>query len=246
MTRRWRLWLVLALLLLVGAAALWPPVRWRVIGWVRGEAFYDGKPTSFWRSEIQGYAALLEGEPAPVFYQLKEWAGWQAADGTDIVPALLIVDDPATIPVLMELMQDPDPQVRYWAMEGLPRDPTGAPALPILLKLLEDPDRKVRWWTARKVSEISAEDAPATVPVLIEWLESDRTTDDNVLGNGAFPFLAVLRLKEIGPKAHAAVPALVESLQRNRFSGTFYRMALEALTAIDPETAAEIPSYWSR
>ena len=47
--RRWRLLLALTLLLLAGGLALVPGVRWPVYGWLRGEAFYQGRPTSYWR-----------------------------------------------------------------------------------------------------------------------------------------------------------------------------------------------------
>src|SRR5271154_6264238 len=49
---RLRLCLVLLLLLLVSGLLLAPSVRWPIYGWLRGEAFYQGMPTSYWRSEI--------------------------------------------------------------------------------------------------------------------------------------------------------------------------------------------------
>ncbi|OAI53187.1 hypothetical protein AYO44_16200 [Planctomycetaceae bacterium SCGC AG-212-F19] len=51
MTRRRWLWLCLTLF---GAASfMLPAVHWRVIGWVKGEAFYQGRPTSYWAKEIE-------------------------------------------------------------------------------------------------------------------------------------------------------------------------------------------------
>src|ERR1043166_149159 len=49
MKRRWKLWL--SLLILAGSLFALPAVHWRVIGWVRGEAFYQGRPTSYWSME---------------------------------------------------------------------------------------------------------------------------------------------------------------------------------------------------
>src|SRR5437588_7119408 len=54
--RRWRrriIVLVLVLVLLViGLAALLPTTRYGFLGLVRGEHFFRGKPTSFWRREL--------------------------------------------------------------------------------------------------------------------------------------------------------------------------------------------------
>src|SRR5690242_8106067 len=53
MKHRWRLWLLLLLLLLLGGLLLVPQVRWPVYGWLRGEAFYQGMPVSWWAEEIE-------------------------------------------------------------------------------------------------------------------------------------------------------------------------------------------------
>jgi hypothetical protein len=52
MKRCLRLCLGLVALLLFGAVLLLPAVRWRIVGWVKGEAFYQGRPTSFWSDVI--------------------------------------------------------------------------------------------------------------------------------------------------------------------------------------------------
>jgi hypothetical protein len=41
MRKRWRLFLALGLLLLVGGLLLVPQVRWPVFGWLKGDAFYQ-------------------------------------------------------------------------------------------------------------------------------------------------------------------------------------------------------------
>jgi len=46
MNRRWKLWVGLTALLLAGAACLHPSIYWPVIGRLKGEAFYKGKPMS--------------------------------------------------------------------------------------------------------------------------------------------------------------------------------------------------------
>src|SRR5437763_15710605 len=49
--RRRRLLVALSLLALLGVLAL-PGVHWRLVGWWRGEPFYDGRPASYWSSAI--------------------------------------------------------------------------------------------------------------------------------------------------------------------------------------------------
>jgi hypothetical protein len=53
MKQRPRLFLVVVLVFLVGGLLLVPSVRWPIYGWLRGEAFYQGMPTSWWAKEIE-------------------------------------------------------------------------------------------------------------------------------------------------------------------------------------------------
>src|SRR5262249_19480472 len=52
MKRRW-LCLSLVLLLLAVGVFMVPSARWSLYGWVRGEAFYQNRPTSWWAEEIE-------------------------------------------------------------------------------------------------------------------------------------------------------------------------------------------------
>ena len=76
MKQRWRLWLGLALLFLVAGWMVAPSVYWRSVGWWRGEAFYRGRPTSYWETEIQDRSSrLAEGslQNNPVLFSLPTW-----------------------------------------------------------------------------------------------------------------------------------------------------------------------------
>ena len=58
-----RRWLVLGLLALaVAIPVAHPSTRWRMLGWYRGEAFYEGWPSSFWRHELQEFIAARHGQ----------------------------------------------------------------------------------------------------------------------------------------------------------------------------------------
>jgi hypothetical protein len=61
MKRRWRLWLGLAVVLVLAGGLAHPSVHWRLIGWLKGEAFYQGRPTSWWAGDIDAhYIPMLE------------------------------------------------------------------------------------------------------------------------------------------------------------------------------------------
>ena len=121
MKRRWLLWL--ALLLLVGTSFFLPPVSWRVIGWTRGEAFYQGRPTSYWRKELLKTdwdgTICLPPDPKP------QWApegirflwGDPFPSGFD----LLAAKSADAIQVWRELAQDEHEQIRILAEDNLRR-----------------------------------------------------------------------------------------------------------------------------
>jgi hypothetical protein len=115
-----------------------------VIGWVRNEAFYGGRPTSFWASEIrESYIPLFAGsgfivgevaQPSVPSGQvgwlyckqlntLDRFLSWLQVDivgrrspqeGTP-----LLEGDKAALPVLLELLYADDPKVREVAAWGL-------------------------------------------------------------------------------------------------------------------------------
>ena len=102
----WRLWVVL-LLLLVGGLLLVPAVHWPVYGWLRGEAFYQGMPTSYWHSQI----STPYKEPSWAGRLLEQVGGTRTHIGfyrNLMVPSELLNNDPADILVLKELLHSDD------------------------------------------------------------------------------------------------------------------------------------------
>jgi HEAT repeats len=164
--------------LLLGAvlagSLLSPDVRWAVWGWLRGEAFYRGRPASYWREEARGWdrwvvAAGYEGAPdGGCFWCSTSWSRppspWQEWLGIDVarlVPSRpanppLLAGSPAAVPVLTELLRDRDPKVRHMAAQGL--GAVGQDArrvVPALLDVLRDePDKQVRYDLAVALSHI--------------------------------------------------------------------------------------------
>src|SRR5579862_4720093 len=136
MTRRWFL-LILLLLLLLGSLLLVPSVRWPVYGWLRGEAFYQGKPTSYWSQKIrilgEAWRSGNSASPSPLadrFHSI-----FQSGDiYTEEQEAVALFKDPSALPVLLALLKDESPVVRSAGVYLL--DKTGLPAdtmVPVLL-----------------------------------------------------------------------------------------------------------------
>src|SRR5206468_1869015 len=133
-----------------------PTVYWRLVGLVRGEALLRGRPTSYWRNELAAaqcvQSSLVSDSPVVVHvefmrdrWELVAWAsrwvqdltGWTPRQ-SDHVP-LMPNDDPAGLPVLMTLLDDPDPKVRAGAAAALGSMGAAArPAVPELRRLTGD------------------------------------------------------------------------------------------------------------
>jgi hypothetical protein len=131
--RRW-CWL-LALVVMVGFAIWLEPTR-VVWGWLRGEAFYQGRPTSWWASELDRWechvAYLLMDVGGRKICRRHEhyfrkdtefeqlWKRWFPSDAEPPVPTAL-TGDPAAQAVLLALVEHPSEQVQKMAIHGLLR-----------------------------------------------------------------------------------------------------------------------------
>jgi hypothetical protein len=125
MSRPWLLRAFLLLVVLLAGSLLSPDARWVVWGRLRGEAFYRGRPTSYWRGHVLAWNDLGFYPPAVslVVRRPRWWADylpWRSGRPAPLVEAEPFPgDDPAAIPVLMELLRDEDPEVRVGAAEAL-------------------------------------------------------------------------------------------------------------------------------
>ncbi len=81
MFRRWKIWMLAFCLLVIVLCGL---ESQRILtGWLRGEAFYRGRPTSYWRERLERWYLILEfrhqGEAGEIYYgrhQLSDaWQG---------------------------------------------------------------------------------------------------------------------------------------------------------------------------
>ena len=154
MTRqRRRLIVVFAVLAVLGALAL-PAVHWRLYGWWQGEPFYRGRPASYWRAQVAAFLVArvpsfgsIEFFSNPVTEPLEPAARWlnRAVGWPNLAWVDASVDFPLrhggseSLGVLIVLLRDPDPKVRFYAAETL-RDlrAVALPALPALRDLADD------------------------------------------------------------------------------------------------------------
>jgi hypothetical protein len=252
MTRRWRIWLGLVLLLLLlGTAFLVPAVRWPVIGWLKREAFYDGMPTSYWRSQIRDYrecvipmgSMIAVQPPQTLLNRLRESVGLQPTYLDQ--PAIMVAGDDA-VPVLVELLEDDEETMRAEAIDLLSAAVVFAhshAAHTALRQALKSPHRDVRWRAADCLLRRDPDDGPLLIPVFIEWLLCE---DSGRRSNGSFA------LQKLGPAARDAIPQLLEAyrqgnsephaipqlLEAYRQGNSEPHLIVDAVQAIAPEEAA--------
>jgi hypothetical protein len=126
-----------------------PAVHWSLIGWWRGEAFYDGRPTSYYAARARGviFAVQLSPfggwtseytyRPGPV-ERLALRAGLQRFVGP---PERSLPTDPAAVPMLVESLDRSraEPRVRLQAVNALGQvRPAPSEALPALRRAAAD------------------------------------------------------------------------------------------------------------
>jgi HEAT repeat protein len=197
--KRRRLLLPLLLLLLLGGLLLVPQVRWPVYGWLRGEAFYQGMPTSYWRQRIQQYErpkdAKKQASIDDWIQKLESVFGLLADD----LPLDILGHDPGTVAVRLELLQDSDECVRKAAILDISLiGPSARPAIPLLINLCEDPSVAVQLRAIVAVGQFGPE-AKEALPSLRRLLE---------LYDGSLFHQYLLRtaIRDIDPEAAARSP----------------------------------------
>lgn len=155
MKRRWRLWLILAMLLL-GDSLLHPAVHWRLIGWAKGEAFYQGRPKSYWRWEWEWWHPMWTSAGAFLpDYALERYVWYRSpsdwatildnrfgikVNSPDRLP--LLKGDVESVPVLLQLLETQNNDLKLIACGGrqLIGQRAANEAVPILLRLVRKND----------------------------------------------------------------------------------------------------------
>jgi HEAT repeat protein len=135
---------------------------------------------------------------APLVELLKDSSAKVRAHAAWSLGAIGAAAKPAAA-ALTELVKDPDATVRRQAVKAILAIRPGPQVMvPLCVKLLEDPDPAVRV----RVLQTIADAGEKAVPGLIEALKSEKAA-----------YWACLALRDIGPAAKDAVPALAEKLK---------------------------------
>jgi HEAT repeat protein len=147
--RRWYLRILLVGTSLLVLAGLLYPNNWQcLVGWIRGEPFYQGLPARYWTQQLKheeqqrvddAQRVLEEGgvDAIPVLHQ----AALDANAGPQAFKVILKLGDRA-VPALIDLLQTPDEEhlhARIKAAQALGQlGPTASSAIPVLGKALKD------------------------------------------------------------------------------------------------------------
>ena len=124
MSRRTRWFLALFTLTALGVTAFWLHHTRIAIGWWRGEAFYKGRPTSYWREELALYSRIPQERPGvPVegrWTRGQTFFERQLSNlGLSNTVSSFVLDDSDAVGVLAELLNDPDDDIRALAGQCL-------------------------------------------------------------------------------------------------------------------------------
>lgn len=150
--RKPRLVLVVVLVLIGGATVALLEPNGVVLGWLRGESFFQKRPTSYWRK------CLLDTAQASRNNNLHTLATGGAA----------------ALPVLEELAKDTEPRVRQDAVMALGQlGAEAGSAVPTLTKALDDTDADVRHAAVDSLVRLGPVVAAAAIPDLTRRLQSD-------------------------------------------------------------------------
>jgi HEAT repeats len=222
------LWVFGLFVILVIAVAV-SPLRYVVRGWLAGESFQSGWPTSYWVDSLadqnpenrqRATSALAQGGPA----------------------------SEQAIPALITALGDSNAEVRWGAAHALGEIGRRAEqVVPALVKLLSSRSTSDRIWAATGIG-LFGHDAKGAVPELVDRLDDRSPQVRN---------LVAWALGRIGPDARSGVPKLMETVEDNDpvesepFVKTVGEMARAALWQIDPAAARKagiLPVYfpWDR
>jgi hypothetical protein len=240
MKKRWII--CVALGVAVAAFAVMVEPTHVVRGWLRGERFFAGRPSSYWSKVIRDRNPVGKFEDAVGLVVGKE-------------------PDPAAVPMLIELLEDEDDQVCFAACQALAANGNAAreavprllemlghsnlfyqrnashalaaigpdaTALDILIGALTDEDPWVNYHAAISVGKLGPQGKEA-VPALLNLITSSKAKEE-IISELAVEFQA----EKVGKQTVLAVKAATPRLPG---TGTVGYSAFWALLQIDPEQA---------
>jgi HEAT repeat protein len=182
----WKRWFLRALLVTACVAVLvvaFPALVYKPLGLLRHEAFFDGKPTNYWIRALKQETFLGQAPPA------------------SDVGKTLREGGPAAVPVLCEIAENPDDDLRTEALRVLALlGPQARDATPVLTAAVKTEDDSSRFMLA---SEALAGADPAAAAEALSVVLRDRTNDSRRAW-------ALMELLKLAPQGREALPVLQE------------------------------------
>jgi HEAT repeat protein len=227
----------LALVVVASVAIAFDPSA-RILGWVRGEPFYQGRAATAWKRDLSNPDAVQSNQAIETLAAGKR----------------------GSLPVCAWLARHAaESQVRTRAIEAMAKmGKDAAPAGPDLVAALADPDPLVRSGAARTIGGL-APDVPGAVSALVrcfpdrdairavaEYKQAGAEAVVGLIQMTRHPDAAVRRqtvrtLGKIGPGALDALPDLIALTTGDPEAGVREQSA-EAIGEIGPAAAAGIPA----
>jgi HEAT repeat protein len=242
---RKNLLLLVALTALVGLILLYLDPTQRLMGWVRGETFFADRPSSYWakaltsrdpatQAEANQTLANAKSDAFPVLCEMIRNFPGKSPNGVAVrTEATSILtrtpnDDQSVTELYVELLTDPDSNLRVVAAKGLAAQQGELPenAISKLIDLLQGNEKVPPIFA---LSKYGSRGAPAIEPLRKLLVHAD----PNVRWN------ASRTLGKIGPAAKVALPDLLPHFQDSE--DKVREHAAETIGDIGPEAASAIP-----
>ena len=229
--------LIMAGLLVLGFFA--PSIYWRASGVLRGEAFYSGRPTSFWREQIKADEKRAERQQvfffggAPITWRdrLEEWRDKWIKGNAPMTEALK--SDADALAVLRELMRGEDEEPRSTAFTMILNHPHATNQdLPELVEFVMKDHRLLDLAFAGGgtfvVFALHKKFGNEIMPYFCKWLDHD---DPETVSR------AVLALGLCGEDSASAIPLLLNRIECEhdcKASEVLAELGPKALTPLTP------------
>ena len=186
MRKRWLGWTILVVAGVVALAVAFPATVYVPLGLLRHEAFFAGKPTSYWTRALKGERFLGHAPPAGDI-------GKTLRDG-----------GPAAVPVLCEIATSPDESLRSEALISLRLiGPEARAATPVLAATIQKETDSSRFQTASEaLAKVDLVAATETLSAVVR--------DKGDTGRRAW---ALTELEKLAPHCEGALPVLNELLK---------------------------------
>ncbi len=183
-------------------------------GLIRKESFFQGKPTTFWRHQLQGrgpefhraFAAFERAGPAGIDVLLEILATGSSTEKQGVIAILkgMGVSAKSAVPALNVMLEDRDNAMRVQAADSIFEINQEADDLiPTLILALEDDRDEVCKEAASLLGRMGPAARPA-VPALVAGLRNEKPRVRE---------WSAAALSKLGSSANTAVPALERACQ---------------------------------